>query len=94
MKGTRQQYFSKKKIKKALKDSKNTWFLYICYFDNDDAVRGLQFSKLDGIFVNLGCICSKTDTFSDILHKVKTYCLANSYHSPFESFRNSKKVQN
>jgi hypothetical protein len=26
----------------------------------------------------------KKGTFSDMLHKVKTYCFANYYHFPFE----------
>ena len=42
-------------------------------------------------FSNFECKCSKNETFSNILQKVKSYCFANSYHSLFESNRNFKK---
>ncbi len=43
------------------------------------------------LFRFLKCKCEKNCTFSNILLKVKSYFFANIYHSPSDSYWNSKK---
>jgi hypothetical protein len=43
------------------------------------------------LFAILKCICEKNGTFSNILQKVKSCFFANIYHSPCDSYWNSKK---
>ena len=43
------------------------------------------------LFAILKCKCEKNCTFSNILQKVKSYFFANVYHSPCDSYWNSKK---
>ena len=43
------------------------------------------------LFAYFKCKCEKNCTFSNILQKVKSYFFANIYHSPCDSYWNSKK---
>jgi hypothetical protein len=43
------------------------------------------------LFAYFQCKCEKNCSFSNILQKVKSYFFGNIYHSPFDSYWNSKK---
>ncbi len=43
------------------------------------------------VFASFQCKCSKINTFSDILEKVKTYCFAKSYILRLNLFEIPKK---
>ncbi len=49
------------------------------------------FLVIIALFAILKCKCEKNCTFSNILQKVKSYFFANIYHSPCDSYWNSKK---
>ncbi len=50
-----------------------------------------NFWVITALFAILKCKCEKNCTFSNILQKVKLYFFANIYHSPCDSYWNSKK---
>ncbi len=49
------------------------------------------FGVILALFVYFKCKCEKNCTFSNILQKLKSYFFAIIYHSPFDSYWNSKK---
>jgi hypothetical protein len=49
-----------------------------------------NFWVIIALFGFLKCKCEKNCTFSNILQKVKSYFFANIYHSPSDSYWNSK----
>ncbi len=49
------------------------------------------FGVIIALFTVLKCKCEKNCTFSNIFQKVKSYFFANIYHSPCDSYWNSKK---
>ncbi len=62
------------------------------FFDTRiDIFQEKLFWVIIALFTILKCKCEKNCTFSNIVQKVKSYCFDNIYHSPFDSYWNSKK---
>ncbi len=63
------------------------------FFDTHiDKFQEKFFWVIIALFAILKCKCEKNGTFSNILQKVKSYFFANIYHSPCDSYWNSKKI--
>ena len=61
------------------------------FFDtHNDIFQEKFFWVIIALFAYFKCKCEKNCTFSNILQKVKSYFFANIYHSPSDSYWNSK----
>ncbi len=67
------------------------FFVVFCFYLLSGAF--LNFCVIIALFAYLKCKCEKNYTFSNILQKVKSYFFANIYHSPCDSYWNSKKYK-
>ena len=61
------------------------------FYTHIDIFQENIFLVIIALFVYFKFKCEKSCTFSNILQKVKSYFFAIIYHSPFDSYWNSKK---
>ncbi len=62
------------------------------FFDTHNDIFKIKFFwVIIALFAYFKCKCEKNCTFSNILQKVKSNFFANIYHSPCDSYWNSKK---